>query len=373
MFEYRFLGELFSCSAIPIEKREEEEEEEENKEDSSFEKIDKEEIVRERLFRGIFERTLQETTQQMETCLLDHYDALGLLLMIRITRLNMKYMKIRDVKVLNEYFEGLCKRLWRRFGIVMSRHCASLDRVCEMSSSNETISTKKNHQPHVHFTARRFADLCSAVMRVGDDIEDAALDEVFDESVTRLTTSMQKMFKRLASRFGDSPRLQSVFLVNNYNQMIPFFRKRVPLSSVLRDFETKCELSVDEFVNLELMEYFDIVEFVKESQRKLESREPFSPSSEKIFRLLQDFVQTWKKSIRSIDSDIIKFFSDYKRGVEILQKVLTKLLLYYSRFLEVSEKIFPRLRSRLNSESVNVQVIVREIKKYSRTFDDDGQ
>ena len=329
-----------------------------------------------KLFQGIFERTLEETTQQVETCLLDHFDALGLLLMIRITLANIKYMKRKNVNVLDTYFMNVCKRLWRRFGIVMNRHCASLDRVWETSTtaSNDvtTFSNVNSKHPQAHFTARRYGDLCSAVMRVGDDIDDVALDEVFDESVTKLTTSIQKMFKRLANRFRDSPRHQAVFFVNNYSQIIPFFRERVPLSSVLRDFERKCELSVEEFVKLELSEYFeDLVEFVKESQAKLESHEPFSPSSERIFRVLRDFSMSWKKSIRSMDSDIIKFFSDYKIGVEISQKVLTKLLLYYSRFLEVSEKIFPRLRSRLNSESVNVQVIVHEIKKYSRSFDDD--
>eukprot|EP00938_MAST-03A_sp_MAST-3A-sp1_P003964 g3964.t1 len=282
-------------------------------------------------------------------------------------------MKRKNVNVLDTYFTNVCKRLWRRFGIVMNRHCASLDRVSEASSDSTTNTTMESKHPQAHFTARRYGDLCSAVMRVGDDIDDVALDEAFDESVVKLTTSIQKMFKRLASRFRGSPRLQAVFFVNNYSQIIPFFRQRVPLSSVLRDFERKCELSIEEFVNLELCEYFeDLVEFVKESQAKLESHEPFSPGSERIFRVLRDFGVSWKKSIRSMDSDIIKFFSDYKRGVEISQKVLTKLLLYYSRFLEVSEKIFPRLRSRLNSESVNVQVIVREIKKYSRSFDDDG-
>ena len=93
----------------------------------------------------------------------------------------------------------------------MNRHCASLDRVSEASSHATTNTTMESKHPQAHFTARRYGDLCSAVMRVGDDIDDVALDEVFDESVVKLTTSIQKMFKRLASRFSGSPRLQAVF------------------------------------------------------------------------------------------------------------------------------------------------------------------
>ena len=106
-------------------------------------------------------------------------------------------------------------------------------------------------------------------------------------------------------------------------------------------------------MNLELCEYFeDLVEFVKESQlsNKLESHEPFSPGSERIFRVLRDFGVSWKKSIRSMDSDDDQVFRQDEQvlGLQTRCRDLTKgshespLLLYYSRFLEVSETIFPR-------------------------------
>ena len=73
--------------------------------------------------------------------------------------------------------------------------------------------------------------------------------------------------------------------------------------------------------------------------------------------------------IRSIDTDVIRFFSNYRKGVGILQKVLTQLLLYYTRFVEIISQSCPKHRSKFAQGKVNIQSIMYEIKRLSRTFD----
>lgn len=331
-----------------------------------------------RLFRMIFERTLAECTEQLEHALLDHYDALGLLLMIRIARANAMSMKRRRIRTLDGYFKNILSKLWRRFSIVIDRHCASLQSVA-ISDVSVTSTTEMSTtlEPQAHYTARRFADLCSSIVLVGEELDDADLSSgeeisTFDRSVTMLTTSIQKLLMHLAMRaFRDDQRKCAVFFINNFNQMIPFFQERVPHSSVLRDFEHKCALQVDSFVDLELSAYFhDLVSFVKTAQSKQSDKgEPFYRSVDDVVRTLKSFAATWKKALKSIDRDIIQFFSDFKRGVEISRKVLTRLLLYYTRFLEIADKMHAAHRVRFVSEKVDVQSVVHEVKKYNRSFD----
>ena len=82
--------------------------------------------------------------------------------------------------------------------------------------------------------------------------------------------------------------------------------------------------------------------------------------------LVKDFASRWKDAIELMHKDVITSFSNFLCGMEILRTSLTQLLLYYTRLSECVKKV--QGGSALNKDLVSIQLIIHEIRKYSRTF-----
>lgn len=83
--------------------------------------------------------------------------------------------------------------------------------------------------------------------------------------------------------------------------------------------------------------------------------------------LVKDFASRWKDAIELMHKDVITSFSNFLCGMEILRTSLTQLLLYYTRLSECVKKV-PGGGSALNKDLVSIQLIIHEIRKFSRTF-----
>ena len=66
------------------------------------------------VFNNIFTKTLSLVLENLENYLFNSHDAIGLLLMIRLTHANRKIMKERGVNVLDNLFDRINMLLWPR-------------------------------------------------------------------------------------------------------------------------------------------------------------------------------------------------------------------------------------------------------------------
>ena len=153
-------------------------------------------------------------------------------------------------------------------------------------------------------------------------------------------------------------------------------------------FVEMMQLQQATFVEEELSVYYGkMIAFVKKADLALQAAEQAQPTQRQrhgrggpplqidandkaqLQGLVIHFAKSWKEGIRRIDTDVIQFFSNYRRGVEILRAVLTQLLLYYTRFIEIVNRCYPRGRAPFQGSIINIQAIMFEIKRVSRSFD----
>ena len=66
---------------------------------------------------------------------------------------------------------------------------------------------------------------------------------------------------------------------------------------------------------------------------------PGHGQEKKVSGIIQDFNKDWKKSLDSINSEILSSFPNLKLGTSLLQQALTSLVQYYHRLGFPSRKI----------------------------------
>lgn len=91
-------------------------------------------------------------------------------------------------------------------------------------------------------------------------------------------------------------------------------------------------------------------------------RESVVVDEKRIQQLVRSFAADWKKSIETLNREIMQSFTNFKNGTQILQAALTQMFQYYQRFQNIlSQPPFKPLPIR--GELVNVHHLMVEIKK----------
>jgi hypothetical protein len=76
----------------------------------------------------------------------------------------------------------------------------------------------------------------------------------------------------------------------------------------------------------------------------------------------------WKRSIESINTEILRSFTNLKNGTNILQTAFGQFVNYYQRFVKiVSHEAFAE-NQQVKSEVVDSQQIIAELKKYKPVY-----
>ena len=83
--------------------------------------------------------------------------------------------------------------------------------------------------------------------------------------------------------------------------------------------------------------------------------------------IITEFNRDWKKSLDSINSEILSSFPNLKLGTSVLQQTLTSLVQYYHRFSRVLG-VAPLSQIPATSNLINIHQLMVEVKKYKPTF-----
>ncbi|XP_073052689.1 vacuolar protein sorting-associated protein 52 A-like [Primulina eburnea] len=310
----------------------------------------------ESMFYDIFAGPFSVIDEHLNATLSNCFDAIGLMLMIRIIYQHQLIMSRRRIPSLDSYLDKVNIALWPRFKMVFDMHLNSL--------RNAIVRNLWEDDVHPHYVMRRYAEFTASLVQLNVDYGDGQLEL----NLERLRMAIDDLLVKLAKLFT-RPKLQTVFLINNYDMTIAVLKEAAPDGGKIQmHFEELLKNNTAIFVEEVLVEHFnDLIKFVKTRA----SEDPTSASERPITvtevePIVKDFASRWKAAIELMHNDVITSFSNFLCGMEILRAALTQLLLYYTRLSDCVKRIGGG--SALNKDLVSISSIMYEIRKYSRTF-----
>jgi len=335
-------------------------------------------------FNAVFARTLSLCLENLENYLFNCYDAISLLLMIRLTIFFRRIMQRRRIPVLDAFYDRVTMLLWPRFKAIFDANLKSV----------RTANAKKlgGVDLHPHYVSRRYAEFTATCLAlhaaaypsggyrgapaaVLPPVMQTGGEDMLLHDVSTLTREILTLLQRLAER-QRGIKERYVFLINNCDQILNVFHERRVEGEERRRFEEALAHQRELFVEEELKtaSFGRLIAFVKDSEATAasalsEGREgPLEVDAGKAEQLVREFAASWKAGIEAIYRDVMAYFANFKNGMEILKQVLTQLLLYYTRFQEILKKAWPRDPPAFAQDVVQTSQILSEIRKYNRTF-----
>ncbi|KAJ2722046.1 Vacuolar protein sorting-associated protein 52 [Coemansia sp. Benny D115] len=315
------------------------------------------------VFGHIFEPSIHAGETFVRSYLENSYDALGILLCVRIVAQMASELQRRRIPVLDQYINSLNMLLWPRFQAVVDSHIESAKRLAQAHRSRSKIDT----QPPA--IVRRYAELAASLLRLnhGHNTHVVAL------SLARLRTEVQGYLTHVAESSGGSDKHAAlVYLINSYDLLLTvlyengFSEREEEVSSWKQELGS----TVLEFAETELERHFGYLkQFVVDAEQHTDIGQI---SAEDLSKVAGCFNGEWRAQIAAINSSIIQSFSNFRTGTEILHAVLGQLIIYYTRFHSLYDKRFARRTGTgvvvPQQQPVGVQNVMVEIKKYRNNF-----
>jgi hypothetical protein len=325
-------------------------------------------------FNRIFGRTLSLVLEFLENYLLNCYDSIGLLLVIRVTHMQRMVMQRRRIPVLDAFFDRVSLMLWPRFKLVFELNLKSLKNANPKKLGLIDLSP--------HYISRRYAELVSSVfflqagadsMGVGGGGEHMLLHDIH-QMRAEITLLLEKLAQLITN-----PKEQKVFFINNFDQILSVFQERRVVSEEVQKFEDILMKQREIFAEEEIKSAFPrLVSFVVQTESAMHELAMASGASvgssssvamsldEGIVEgIVREFSVNWRSGIQQINDNVLSYFANFRNGMEILKQVLTQLLLYYTRFQEIIKKCWARPPA-FSRDIVSTATILMEIKRYSR-------
>ncbi|OAR01751.1 hypothetical protein LLEC1_06782 [Akanthomyces lecanii] len=170
-------------------------------------------------FNYIFEPTFELGQTLSKTLIGDTYDALGLLICIRLNQHFAFELQRRRVPAVDGYVNATNMLLWPRLQVVMDRHCESVRQLTNSTpakaSKSATEQAKVSAAPHQ--VTQRFGQLLHGFLSLSTDAGD---DEPVATSLQRLRTDVEGFLTRFGNSFGADKRKTARFMYNNYSLIL---------------------------------------------------------------------------------------------------------------------------------------------------------
>ncbi|CAJ1963114.1 unnamed protein product [Cylindrotheca closterium] len=344
-------------------------------------------------FDSLFPNSLQLLLEQLENYLFGCYDALCILLMIKVIHQFRKSAQSRTIHSLDNFFDQMTNLLWPRLKTVMEIHQRSIKQATATSLGGVDL--------HAHYVSRRFAEFTCSVLLIlqkgnkqvqsTDRNSKSSLKRSNSQasqnrekmnSIGSIASAGEMLLRDLNDLLGDYIALlkrlaeehtvnikKIVFMINNLDQVVCIFQERrvaggKELNRVLELLMLQRELFVEE----ELLQGFSkMIAFVQQTETSLAAGavNDKSVNYQVVESLVREFASNWRTGMEAINRNVLSYFSNFRNGMEILKQVLTQLLLYYTRFQDVVRKVFKKQQPDFAKDLVPTAVILAEIKKYA--------
>ncbi|CAH1764232.1 8029_t:CDS:10 [Entrophospora sp. SA101] len=307
------------------------------------------------IFAEIFEPTIRMGLNFTKQYIENSYDAIGVLLCIRLNTQFTLELQRRRVPALEAYTNQTNMLLWPKFQALMDLHIESIKK-----ASNKLIV--KDFLPH--YVTRRFAEFSASLLILNEDYKDSNLTN----TLLRLRSEVDLLLNKMSTTFEDK-KSRLIFLINNYDLIITILSESGGKATEpeIIHFRELLNTNISGFVEEELQPYFgNLISFVKYIEQ-IDDTESIN-SVDMYDKISSEFIATWRQSIASINTSVIQYFSNFKNGTVILHTVLGQLIIYYTKFCNALEDGLKNGRVRVRQQPVGVQSVMVEIKKFKSNF-----
>ncbi|KAG0075022.1 Vacuolar protein sorting-associated protein 52 [Podila epicladia] len=314
------------------------------------------------VFTHIFEPTLKLGLTNVKEYADSSYDAIGILLCLRINHQLAKELERRKIPTLDKYRDAIHMVLWPRFQVVVDMHIDSIRKA-------KTKIKPKNVHPH--WIARRYGEFASSLLLLHDE----QTDVMPRLALLRLETS--SLFDVMSKTFPDT-KSRLIFLINTFDLVLTLLSDvRTPGVEVENEhWKTALHQSIALFVEEELDPYFgDLISFIKMVNI---SGGVSKVTLEHFERASYNFTNSWRQSLLAINTSVIQHFSSFKNGTLVLHQVLGQLIVYYTRFHAMFDEKLQQLQANTSGintstrgwshQPVGVQTVMVEVKKFRSNF-----
>ncbi|KAF4125288.1 vacuolar protein sorting-associated protein 52 [Geosmithia morbida] len=176
-------------------------------------------------FNYIFDPTFDLGRTLSKTLVSDSYDALGVLLCIRLNQRFAFELQRRKVPALEGYVNATNMLLWPRLQLIMDRHCESVHTLASAvehgggAGGGGGGSSSKNLSAAPHLVAQRFAQILHGFLSLSADASD---DEPVGASLRRLRNEVQSFLDKQAQAYSAGAERQKGkrFLYNNISLIL---------------------------------------------------------------------------------------------------------------------------------------------------------
>ncbi|KAF7547790.1 hypothetical protein G7Z17_g7477 [Cylindrodendrum hubeiense] len=169
-------------------------------------------------FNYVFEPTFELGRTLSKTLVAETYDALGLLMCIRLNQHFAFEMQRRKVPAGDGYINATTMLLWPRLQVIMDRHCESIRTLTNgVPTKPARASEQAKMSPAPHVSTQRFGQLLQGFLVLSADAGD---DEPVVASLRRLRTELETFLTRYAQAYGSDKRKSGRFLYNNYSLIL---------------------------------------------------------------------------------------------------------------------------------------------------------
>ena len=171
-------------------------------------------------FNYMFEPTFELGQTLSKSLVTDTFDALGILLSIRLNQHFAFELQRRKVPAVDGYINATNMLLWPRLQVVMDRHCESVRSLTnglpnKPSSKSASEIAKMTTAPHV--VTQRFGQLLQGFLALSAEAGD---DEPVVASMRRLRGDVEAFLSRQSQSYGSDTRRTQRFLYNNYSLIL---------------------------------------------------------------------------------------------------------------------------------------------------------
>ncbi|EHK20256.1 uncharacterized protein TRIVIDRAFT_68946 [Trichoderma virens Gv29-8] len=167
-------------------------------------------------FNYIFDPTFEVGRVLSKTLVSESFDALGLLLCIRLNQHFAFDLQRRKVPAVDGYINGTNMLLWPRLQVIMDRHCESVRLLTNAAPTKLAKADQIKMSAAPHMVTQRFGQLLHGFLALSTEAGD---DEPVVASLRRLRSEVEAFLSRHAQSHGDA-RKSERFLYNNYSLIL---------------------------------------------------------------------------------------------------------------------------------------------------------
>ncbi|KAM0252397.1 hypothetical protein ACHAQJ_007729 [Trichoderma viride] len=167
-------------------------------------------------FNYIFEPTFEIGRVLSRALVSETFDALGLLLCIRLNQHFAFDLQRRKVPAVDGYINGTNMLLWPRLQVIMDRHCESVRLLTNAAPTKLARADQIKMSAAPHMVTQRFGQLLHSFLALSTEAGD---DEPVVASLRRLRSEVEAFLTRQSQTHGEK-RKSERFLYNNYSLIL---------------------------------------------------------------------------------------------------------------------------------------------------------